>query len=150
MDLIQLMLYTYADGKEVKHLWSFTPLRNVLVGPTFAREATTGGSNQLRRRAYNRQEVRQVTLPAGLLLNDSQFDNLNRLLNAHKIEWLRSVGGKNKWIEFTLDVEAAIEYETVEDIDRLIRYSFKLVQSDPVWFTDFESKSAKFTDYGGR
>lgn len=107
------------------------------------RETGVAGSGRLRRRPYDERELREITTPAGLLIDDEQFAMLKRLYRAHKIEWQRELGGKRTWIEYDVDVEEAIEPDLLEEIDRLERYTFKLVQSDAQWFTDFEKKEAQ-------
>lgn len=144
--MVQLRLYTYdGNGREIKTPFTFDPLK-VRQPRDYDREATRSATRRLNRRAFARQDVREITIPAGFLMTDANKRNLMRLYDAHKIEWLRSVGGKLLWVEYDLDVEGVITPELVEDFDPLERHTIKLVQSKATWFTDFENKAQEVSD----
>jgi hypothetical protein len=138
MYVVQLKLYTYSNGSEITTLFTFDPLTG-RDSYDYDRESTRSASRRLRRRPYARQEVRTLTLASGFLLNETNLRNLKRLFDAHRIQWLRTVGGKPVWVDYDLDAEESMEFERVEDIDPLRRITFKLVQSNATWYTDFEN-----------
>ena len=144
--MIQLRLYTFdTKGNEIKTLFSFEPLTD-RDSYDYDRESTRSATRRLRRRPFARQEVREITLAAGFLLDPDNMRNLKRMYDAHKIEWLKSINKKEVWIEYDLDVEGMMTFERVEDIDPLRRITFKLEQSEPIWFTDFENAAAVAID----
>jgi hypothetical protein len=128
----------------VQTVWSFTPLR-LPRGYTQARESTSDGEGTPRRRPLNIRDRLSLKIPAGLLLNDTQFANFLRLLMAHKIERQRTIAGKPQWFEYLLDADGALpDPDHPEDVDRLRSYMFTLLAVDVTWYTDFESTIANF------
>jgi hypothetical protein len=144
MQLLQVRLSTYKAGAEVQTVWSFTPLR-LMRSYAQAREATTDGEGRIRRRPMNIRDAFQLKIPAGLLLNDGQFQNFLRLLMAHKVEFQKSIAGKMQWLEYDLDADGALpDPDHPEDVDRLRSYTLKFVAASPTWYTDFESAISNF------
>jgi hypothetical protein len=136
---VPLRLSTYdTGGNVILTLFTFTPLRDQ-DGYSYDRENTQSAARTLNRRPYARQEIRTLTLAAGFLLNAANLRNVQRLYDAHKIEWQRLVNGKESWVEFSLDATGDQTFERVEDIDPLRRITITLVQAAPIWFTDFEN-----------
>lgn len=137
--MVNLRLWTFdATGKEISTLFSFTPLTD-RDSYDYDREATRAAGRTLNRRPYARQEVRDLVLPAGFLLDAKNLRNVQRLFDAHKIEWQRTVNGKLTWVEYTLDAQEAMTFERVDDIDMLRRITITLTQTAPIWYTDFEN-----------
>jgi hypothetical protein len=144
--LVQLRLSTFdAKGNVLLTKFSFTPLTD-RDSYDYDRESTRSVGRTLNRRPYARQESRALTLAAGFLLNSINLRNIKRLFDAHKIEWLKMVGGKQTWVEYTLDAEETMAFERVDDIDPLRRITITLVQAAPIWFTDFENNAVAVTD----
>jgi hypothetical protein len=138
MDPIKLRLSTWKDGAELTTFWTFTPL-SMPRAYVQARESTADGSGRARRRPLNIADALQLKIPAGLLLDDSNFRQFLRLLMAHKIELQQSVAGQLVWNEYDLDVSGALpDPSHPENVDRLRSYTLKLVQSEPVWYDTFE------------
>jgi hypothetical protein len=137
--MINLRLWTYdTAGKEMSTLFSFTPLTD-RDSYDYDRESTRGVGRELNRRPYARQEVRELVLPAGFLLDPKNLRNVQRLFDAHKIEWQRTVNSKLTWVEYTLDAGEQLTFDRLDDVDALRRVTISLVQKEPVWFTDFEN-----------
>lgn len=137
--MVNLRLWTFdTTGKEMSTLFSFTPLTD-RDSYDYDRESTRATGRELNRRPYARQEVRTLTLPAGFLLTQKNLRNVQRLYDAHKIEWYRTVNGTETWVEYTLDAPDVMTFERVDDIDMLRRITITLTQTKPIWYTDFEN-----------
>ncbi len=137
--MIQLRLTTFdGKGNEIKTLFSFEPLTD-LDSYDYDRETTRAAGRELNRRPYARQEERTITLPAGFLLSPVNLRNVQRLFDAHKIEWSRTVNGKQTWVEYSLDAQDKLTFERVDNVSALRRVTFTLVQTEPIWYTDFEN-----------
>lgn len=147
MESILLRLTHTVGGVDVQSRWLFTPLRNRLAGYQYGRQSTSDGEGGARRRPHNRREIREVKLRAGSLLDDAEWASFLALLDAKKIEWRRTLGGQQQFVEFTLDVTGDVTFEDPENIDRFRGYTLKLVQSKPVWYSDFRNPKMQFTDY---
>lgn len=146
MNTVKLRLYTYKpDGTEKKTDWSFVPA-NYRPALVYDRESDTAVTGRLCRRPYSEQLAREITLGAGLLLSDFHWLNFLRLLRSHKIEMEMLVGGKPGWVEFDLDVEGKIDFEFIEESDRHKKRKVRLVQSDPLYYTDFENAEKHIAD----
>jgi len=141
MDPIKLRLSTWKDGAEMQTVWSFTPLLKPR-SYTQARETGNDGEGRARRRPFNIGDVLNIKIPAGLLLEDTQFKNFLRLAMAHKVELLKTVAGQLTWVEY--DVDGLPDPAHPEDVDRLRSYQLKFMQSFPVWYTEFEASIDDF------
>lgn len=143
---MRIRLWTYSKGEEVSHIWRFEPLRAV-PGIQHVRDEDASSNGELRRRPYMERDVLTVTWPAGLLRFGDHKANAKRLFRAHKIEIEREIDGKLAWVEYHPDLEGDVEFETLEDIDRLVRFSIKFVQAEPLSFQDFEDATKQVTSW---
>ena len=139
---VKLRLSTYdTSGNVILTLFTFTPLTDQ-DAYDYDRESTQSASRTLNRRPYARQEVRTLTLAAGFLLVTANLRNVQRLFDAHKIEWQRTVNGLLQWVEYTLDAGEMLAFDRVDNIDALRRITIVLRQAVPIWFSDFENTKA--------
>jgi len=144
--MVRLKLYTYdKEGKEQVSLWSFEELDNELYLP-YDREDGKGADGDLWRTPYAKREARTITIGAGTLRREAHRRNFVHLCDAHKVEWLRMVGGKPTWVRFTADLPPEIRFESVNDIRPLKRYKFNLIQSIGLKDTEFNDPNKQFTD----
>lgn len=143
---MKIRLYTWKpDATEKVTTWSFTPLRKP-KGFLIPREDTSDSNGTMARTPFSEQIILNITIPAGLLAFDEHWEQFKRMLRAHKIELLCKIGKVEQWAEFKLDEQQEISFEFVEDIDRMPRKTVKLVQAEPIYFTDFEDPKKQFID----
>lgn len=138
--MLEIRISNYkADGSETKTTWSVDPLKDK-SHPRLERSEGSSTGGVLRRRPYFEQTVRQITFGADVLLDAVRKENFIRLLRSHKIEFVTTEGRKKIYTEYSIDTDAEIEYEYLEDIVDLAFKELKFIETKPRWFNQWYAK----------